>query len=183
MSPSAADRPLHRQVLRQDRVDRRAVRRLRGDLCRLHAPAGDLGARLALDWLHGCSGSAGPSSRSTPLLRGRLGRRRRADDVHHRLARAPGRPRDHPPAEAGAGLRRRLQRLPDVHRPALRRLPRHGRAALRRRRDGGHDGLCRERRLGGHSARPAPRASSATPTTPPRTISARRAGSAPCRMR
>jgi nicotinate phosphoribosyltransferase len=45
----------------------------------------------------------------------------------------------------GAGLRRRVQRLHDVHGPALRGLPRHGRAPLRRGGDGRADGLRGER--------------------------------------
>ena len=51
-------------------------------------------------------------------------------------------------AEARAGLRRRLQRLRDVRRPAEGRLSRDGCAPLRRRRDGRDDGLCRLGRLG-----------------------------------
>ena len=56
------------------------------------------------------------------------------------------RPRDAVSAEAGPALRRRAQRLPDVRRAAGGRLPGDGCAALRRRRDGQHDGLCRQRR-------------------------------------
>ncbi len=54
---------------------------------------------------------------------------------------------------------------------------RHGRAPLRRRRDGRDDGLCGERRLDQGAARgQRARASSATPTTRPRTTSVRAAG-------
>ena len=107
------------------------------------------------------------------LSRGRLGRRRRAADLHHRLVLSSRRSRDPVPAEAGAGLRCRLQCLHHVRRPAQGRLPRHGCAALRGHRDGGDDGLCRRRSARRRrSGRGRQGASSATPTTRRRTTSA-----------
>ena len=109
--------------------------------------------RLALEWLEETRPRAQHRGRSRPALqRGQVGRRRRADDVHHRLVLPSGRPRDDLPAEARSGLRRRLQRLDDVRRHAEVGLPRHGCAPLRRPGDGRDDGLCRLGRLGARQA-------------------------------
>ena len=130
------------------------------------------GARLAAS---GSPRRAAPSSRSTCSYR--EGKWVGAGEPMMYITGSlvpPRRSRDHPAAEAGAGLRRRLQRLHHVRRPAEGRLPRHGRAPLRRHRDGRDDGLCRLGRLGAaRSARSAPSASSATPPTRPRITSAR----------
>ena len=91
--------------------------------------------RLALRMARGDRPRAQHRGRGRPALqRGQVGRRRRADDVHHRLVLPSGRSRDDLPAEARSGLRRRLQRLDDVRRHAQDGLPRHGCAALRRAR-------------------------------------------------
>ena len=140
--------------------------------------------RLMLDWLTTVAERARHRVRRRPDLPGRrLGRRRRADRLPHRQHGASVRPGNDPAAEDRPGLRRRAQRLSDVPGAAGRRVPGDGGAPLRRRRDAGHDGLRRLRRQRGGEAGRARRASSATPTTAPRTGSARRAASAPCRTR
>ena len=91
--------------------------------------------RLALDWLEDTRPRAQHRGRARPALRrGQVGRRRRADDVHHRLVLPSRRSRDDLPAEARPGLRGGLQRLDDVRRHAQVGLPGHGCAPLRRRR-------------------------------------------------
>ena len=103
----------------------------------------------------GCGGwpsSAAPTSGGAAARGRRVGRRRRADDVHPRAVPPSRRSGDRVPAAAGAGLRRRLQRLHHVHRPALRGLSGHGRAPLRRGRDGRDDGLRGLGRLGAGAA-------------------------------
>ena len=106
-----------------------------GDLCHLHAPAGGVRAAAGAGVARGDWPRAQHQGRGRPALqRGQVGRRRRADDVHRRLVLPSGRSRDDLPAEARAGLRRRLQCLDDVRRHAQVGLPRHGCAALRRGR-------------------------------------------------
>ena len=84
----------------------------------------------------------------------------------------------------GAACVAALQRLYHVRRHAQGGFPGHGRAPLRRHGNGGTHGLRGRRRVqGGGNAGPGPRGSSATPATPRPTISARRAGLAPCRTR
>ena len=105
------------------------------DLRHLHAPAGGVRAAAGAGVARGHRPRAQHQGRGRPALhRGQVGRRRRADDVHHRLVLPSGRSRDDLPAEARSGLRRGLQRLDDVRRHAQDRLPRHGCAALRRAR-------------------------------------------------
>ena len=81
-----------------------------------------------------------------------MGRRGRADILCHRLARASGRPGNHPAAEDRPGVRRRLRRLYHVRRPAQDRVPGNGCAPLRRPGDGRDDGLCRLGRIGAGAA-------------------------------
>ena len=142
-------RRAHRQLFPEDEGDRRQVRRPRGDLCRLHAAAGDLGpafrdrvpeamaaargAKFDIEVAHPESAWVGAGE---PIL------------YRHRPALSSRRSRNRAAAEARAGLRRGIQRLGDVRRPAAGRLPRDGCAALRRRRDGRADGLCRLCRVG-----------------------------------
>ena len=117
------------------------------------------------------------------LQRGRLGRRRRAADLHHRLVLSSGRSRNPVPAEAGRRLRRRLQRVHHVHRPA-----RVAFIAMDARHCAGIEmaemmayaaAVGRKRRSG----RRAPRVHRLLPTTRPRTTSAGARGSARCRTR
>ena len=82
-----------------------------------------------------------------------MGRLRRAAALRHRAVLGAGRSRDGVPAEARAAVRRRVQRVQHVRRPAAGRLHGDGRAPLRRSRDGRDDGLCRQRRFGEGAAR------------------------------
>ena len=141
--------------------------------------------RLMLEWLEAAAARARHQLRHrADVSRGRLGRRGRAARLHHRqpacslsdletiLLQKIG-----PACVAAHNAYQMCLALPDG------RVPGDGGAALRRRRDAGHDGL---RRLGRQRRRRsgrARRASSATPTTAPRTGSARRAASARCRIR
>ncbi len=85
-------RALDRPLFPEDQGGGREVRRRAGHLCGLHAPAGDLRAAPGDRLAEGDGGGARHRVRDRSALSGRpLGRRRRADDVHLRLA-VPSRP-------------------------------------------------------------------------------------------
>ena len=162
------------------------VRRQAGDLCGVPAPPGDL--RAAADARTGCRrsrparGTVVRHRRDAPGRR--LGRRRRADRLHHRQPDAACRTwrrsccrSSGPPCVAAHNAYQMCLALPKVV------VPGDGGAALRRGRDAGDDGLCRRGRQRRGAGARARRASSATPTTARRIGSARRAAWARCRIR